>query len=113
MGYGHRDGQGKDDPTHRVREAREFSFYGHDSQKSLKLRKKSEGYTQYEGFPGGTVGKNPSVSARDTGLNLGQEDPLETGMATHSVSLPEESHGQRSRGGYSPRGRKSQTRLSD
>ena len=27
---------------------------------------------------------------------LGQEDPLEKSMATHSVFLPEESHGQRS-----------------
>ena len=36
--------------------------------------------------------------------SLGQEDPLEKGMATHSVFLPEESHGQRSLGGYSPWG---------
>ena len=35
---------------------------------------------------------------------LGREDPLEEGMATH---------GQRSLEGYSPWGRKSQTRLSD
>ena len=33
---------------------------------------------------------------------LGQEDPLEKGMATHSNILPEECHGQRSRAGYSP-----------
>ena len=40
---------------------------------------------------------------------LGQEDPLEEGMATHSstlqltpVFLRGESHGQRSLGGYSP-----------
>ena len=26
---------------------------------------------------------------------LGQEDPLEEGMATHSIFLPGESHGQR------------------
>ena len=39
------------------------------------------------GFPGGAVVKNPLTSAgdaRDTGLFLGQEDPLEKGMATHS-----------------------------
>ena len=36
--------------------------------------------------------------------SLGQEDPLEEGMATHSVSLPGESHGQRSLSGCSPRG---------
>ena len=36
--------------------------------------------------------------------SLGQEDPLEEGMATHfSIG---ESHGQRSLVGYSPRGRK-------
>ena len=28
--------------------------------------------------------------------SLGQEDPLRKGMATHSVFLPGESHGQRS-----------------
>ena len=36
--------------------------------------------------------------------SLGQEDPLEEGMATHSVFLPGESHGQRSLAGCSPRG---------
>ena len=44
---------------------------------------------------------------------LGQEDPLEKGMATDSSILPGESHGQRSLAGYSPRGHKSQTWLSD
>ena len=33
--------------------------------------------------------------------SLGQEDPLEEGMAAHSVFLPGESHGQRSLAGYS------------
>ena len=33
---------------------------------------------------------------------LGQEDPLEKEMATHSSILPEEFHGQRSLAGYSP-----------
>ena len=64
------------------------------------------GHTRYDSFPGGTVVKNPPVNAGDTGLPLGQEDPLEKGMATHSVFLPGESHGQRSLGGYSPWGRK-------
>ena len=32
--------------------------------------------------------------------SLGQEDPLEKEMATHSVLLPGESHGQRSPEGY-------------
>ena len=33
---------------------------------------------------------------------LGQEDPLEEEMATHSIFLPEKSRGQRSLAGYSP-----------
>ena len=35
-------------------------------------------------------------------LSLGQEDPLEKGMATPPVFLPGEFHGQRSLAGYSP-----------
>ena len=38
--------------------------------------------------------------------SLGQEDPLEKEMATHSVFLPGESHGLRSLVGCSPRGHK-------
>ena len=34
--------------------------------------------------------------------SLGQEDPLEKEMITHSVFLPGESHGQKSLMGYSP-----------
>ena len=37
---------------------------------------------------------------------LGQKDPLEKGMATHSRFLPLEFHGQRSLAGYSLQGRK-------
>ena len=37
---------------------------------------------------------------------LGQEDPLEEGMATTPVFLPGESHEQRSLGGYGPWGHK-------
>ena len=44
--------------------------------------------------------------------SLGQEDPLEKEMATHSSILAWKSHGQRSLGGYSPWGCKSQKRLS-
>ena len=33
---------------------------------------------------------------------LGWEDPLEKEMATHSVFMPGESHGQRNLMGYSP-----------
>jgi len=34
--------------------------------------------------------------------SLGQDDPLEKEMATHSSILAREFHGQRSLGGYSP-----------
>ena len=37
-------------------------------------------------FPGGSVGKASACNAGDTG-SLGQEDPLEEGMATHSSIL--------------------------
>ena len=36
--------------------------------------------------------------------SLDQEDPLEVGMATQSIFLPGESHGERSLAGYSPWG---------
>ena len=42
--------------------------------------------------------------------SLGWEDPLEKEMATHSVFLPGEFHGQRSMVGYSPWGRKESDR---
>ena len=38
--------------------------------------------------------------------SLSQEDPLEEEMATYSIFLPGESHGQRSLVGYSPWGNK-------
>ena len=38
--------------------------------------------------------------------SLGREEPLEKEMATHSVFLPREFHGQRSLVGYSPWGHK-------
>ena len=42
--------------------------------------------TFYLGFPGGSDSKE-SCKAGDLGLSLGQEDPLEEGMATHSSIL--------------------------
>ena len=50
------------------------------------------------GFPGGSDGKESACNAED----LGWENPLEKGMATTSVCLPEEFCGQRSLVGYSP-----------
>ena len=49
------------------------------------------------------IKKSPSM--QETWVrSLGWEDPLEKDTATHSVFLPEESHGQRSLVGYSPWG---------
>ena len=51
------------------------------------------------------VVKNPSASAgdvRDVGSIPGLGRSLGEGMATHSVFLPGEFHGQRSLAGYSP-----------
>ena len=45
--------------------------------------------------------------------SLGQDDPLEKGLATHSVFLPGESHGQRSLPGYSLWGHKESDTLSN
>ena len=42
--------------------------------------------------------------------SLGQEDPLEKEMATHSSILPGKFHGQRSLEGYSPWGHKESDR---
>ena len=42
------------------------------------------------GFSGGTVVKNPAANARAEGVwvqSLGQEDPLEEEMTTHSSTL--------------------------
>ena len=57
-------------------------------------------------IPSSSVVKNlPMQELQETQVqSLGQEDPLEEGMATHSSILPEESHGQRSLVGYSPQG---------
>jgi len=41
--------------------------------------------------------------------SLGREDPLEEGMATHSVFLLGESHGQRSLVSYNPWAAQSET----
>ena len=45
--------------------------------------------------------------------SLGQEDPWEKGVETHSVFLPGEFHGQRKLVGYSPWVSKSRIQLSD
>ena len=54
------------------------------------------------GFPGGLDSKASPAMQETWVQSLGLEDPLEKEMATHSIFLPEESHGQRSLVGYSP-----------
>ena len=47
-------------------------------------------------FPRGAIGKEPTCNAgdaRDVVRSLGQEDPLEEGMAIAPVFLPGEYHG--------------------
>jgi len=56
------------------------------------------------GFAGGSVVKNPLAKQKTWVLSLGQEDPLEKEMATHSSILAWEIHGQRILVGYSPGG---------
>ena len=41
----------------------------------------------YMGFPGSSHGKQSAFYAGDPSLTLGQKDPLEEGMATHSSTL--------------------------
>ena len=40
-----------------------------------------------QGFPGGSDSKESAYNAKDLVPSLGQEDPLEKGMATHSSIL--------------------------
>jgi len=48
-------------------------------------------HVYFEGFPGGTMVKNICLPIQETQKrwiqSLGQEDPLEKGMATHSSIL--------------------------
>ena len=48
--------------------------------------------------------KNPPTIEETLVQFLGQEDPLEEGIATHSSILAWRAHGQRSLAGYSPWG---------
>ena len=50
--------------------------------------------------------KNPPEMSKTWVWSLGWEDPLEEGMQSSPVFLPEESHGQRSLVGYHPWGHK-------
>ena len=57
--------------------------------------------------------KNPSAMQETRIQSLGREDPLEKGMATHPVFLPEELHEQRRLMATVHGVTKSQTLLSD
>ena len=59
------------------------------------------------GFTGGSVVKNLPANQETWVQSLGEEDPLEKEMATHSSILAWESHGQRCLVGYSVWGGKS------
>ena len=61
------------------------------------------------GFPGGSVVKNPPVMQEMQVRTLGQEDPLEEGMAPHSISLAWRIPWTESLVSYSPQGRKEST----
>ena len=58
------------------------------------------------GLPGGSGVNNLSAMQETQVRSLGQEDPLEKGMATHSGTPARETHVQRSLAGYSPWGQK-------
>ena len=55
-------------------------------------------------FPCGSDNKEPACHARDLVQPLGQEDPLEKGMTTHSSILAWEIYGQKSLASYGPWG---------
>ena len=56
------------------------------------------------GFPGGSVVKNAPAMQKMQVQSLGREDPLEKEWQPTPVSLPGESHGQRTLVDYSPWG---------
>ena len=56
------------------------------------------------GFPGGSDGTESICNAGDVGVIPGSGRSPEKGMATHSLFLSGESHGQRSLMGYNPWG---------
>ena len=63
-------------------------------------------YSSPWGFPGGPVVKNPPSVQETWVLSMGQEDPLEDEMATHSSILARKFPGQKSLAGYNPWGHK-------
>ena len=83
---------------------------------TLSLKKEARIYNgiltfnqQFQDFSDGIVVKNPPAmqETQETLVSsLGQEDPLEQEMATHSSFFSGKFHGQRNLVGYSPKGYK-------
>jgi len=65
-----------------------------------------EGYHSHIGWMVAQMVKNLPAMQETLVRSLGQEDPLEKGMATHSIFLPGKPHGKRILVGYSPWGHK-------
>ena len=77
-----------------------------DDAERIDERKIHTALTSAMDFPGGWAVNNLPAMQEKQIRSLGQEDPLETKMATHSRILAWEIQWQRSLAGYSPRGRK-------
>jgi len=65
------------------------------------------------GFPGGSAVKNPSAKQKIWVRSLGQEDPLEKEMTSHSSILAWEIAWIEEPGGLQSMGSQSRTQLSD
>ena len=74
----------------------------------------SPSFNSSGGFPGGSEGKESACNAGDLGLIPGLEDPLEKGMAIHSIILAWRIPWTEEPGGLQSMGlQRSWTRLSD
>ena len=82
------------------------------SNQTMKDGRQKTVYHGILGFPGSSAVKNPPAMQETWVRSLGQEDPLEKEMATHSSSLIWEIPLTRSLVGYIHRVAKSRTRLS-
>ena len=70
-------------------------------KKNLAIELYLHTYIHISGFSNGSVVKNLPAMPETQVQSLGQEDPMEEEMATHSSILPGESHGLKSLVGYS------------
>ena len=65
----------------------EFRFFLLYNCEEMKLQSCCHSSQSWRGFPGGSDGKNLPVMWETCVRSLGQEDPLEEGMTTHSNIL--------------------------